>query len=73
MLHSMGPGGHVVDTELGFELRVLEAALEEAGRCFGDEVAALERHGMPMLDSIAKRVPSSPYRLHSQLPCACKW
>ena len=55
-----GPGGHMVDVELPFELRVLEAALDLAGKCFGEEVAALEKLGMPMLDSIAKRVSSEP-------------
>ena len=55
-----GLGSHLVDTDLPFELRVLEAALDLAGRCFGDEVAALERQGLPMLDSIVKRVPEHP-------------
>ena len=50
----------MVDTELPFELRVLEAALDLAGKCFGEEVAELEKLGMPMLDSIAKQVFSLP-------------
>ena len=75
-----GLGGHLVDTDLPFELRVLEAALDLAGRCFSAEVASLEAHGLPMLDSIAKRVtyttapcvimlPWSPPRLLSSSMC----
>ena len=61
LLHSVdGLGNHLVDTDLPFELRVLEAALDLAGRCFGDEVAELEKQGLPMLDSIAKRVLHTP-------------
>ncbi len=62
-----GLGSHLVDTDLPFELRVLEAALDLAGRCFGDEVAALERQGLPMLDSIVKRVPSIPLSVYVML------